>query len=88
MKTFLQFQDFRALQNEESHSMSNNFRAIQPLGDRVVLYNVKANEKFIDDFAEKEIIVKDIEQLIVESEKLIAEAVESTIHYKHIIKRR
>lgn len=60
--------------------MSNNFRAVQPLGDRVVLYNVHAYEKFIDDEIVEIEKLKDIDELTVESEKTIAEAVESTIN--------
>lgn len=75
-----QFAKFRALRNEESQSMSNNFRAVQPLGDRIVLYNCKEYEKFLaDDIAEEEKVVADIDQLTAESEKIIAEAVESTV---------
>lgn len=55
--------------------MSNNFRAVQPLGDRIVLYNVNAYEKYIDDIVENEKLAKDIEQLKFESEKYIDEAV-------------
>lgn len=43
-KLSFQFEYFRALQNEEHQSMSNNFRAIQELGDRVVLYNINYYE--------------------------------------------
>lgn len=57
--------------------MSNNFRAVQPLGDRIVLYNVNFYEEFIDEDVEDQEVVKDIEELKAESEKLIAEAVES-----------
>lgn len=53
---------------------------MQPLGDRIVLYNVNSYEKFIDDeIKENEELIKDIEQLIVESENIIVEAVESII---------
>lgn len=45
--------------------MSNNFRAVQPLGDRVVLYNVHEFEKFLDDEIEK--LQQDFEKLIAES---------------------
>lgn len=76
---FFQFEDFRSLRNEENHSMSNNFRAVQPLGDRIILYNVNAYEQFIDDVVENEELVKDIEQLGFESERFIEEAVANSI---------
>uniref|UniRef100_A0A182NH68 carbonic anhydrase n=1 Tax=Anopheles dirus TaxID=7168 RepID=A0A182NH68_9DIPT len=34
-----QVQAFRALEDEEGHPLTHNFRPVQPLGDRVVLYN-------------------------------------------------
>jgi hypothetical protein len=37
---------FRALQNDEGHALSHNFRPIQPLGDRIVLYNI--GQDFLD----------------------------------------
>ncbi|KAJ6646133.1 Carbonic anhydrase 7 [Pseudolycoriella hygida] len=73
-----QFEDFRALVNEESHSMSNNFRAVQPLGDRIVFYNVNYFEEFEQDVLDDNKVNADIEELVVESEKVIEEAVKST----------
>jgi hypothetical protein len=32
---------FRALQNEDGEALTHNFRPIQPLGDRIILYNVE-----------------------------------------------
>jgi len=45
-----QFEYFRALKNEEQHSMSNNFRAIQELGDRIVLFNINYYEEFVYEY--------------------------------------
>ncbi len=53
--------------------MSNNFRAVQPLGDRVVLYNVNFYEKLIDEEIEKRQLANDIDHLNAEFKKLIAE---------------
>lgn len=58
-----QFEDFRSLRNEEDHTMSNNFRAVQPLGDRVVLYNVNWYESLFDEQAEQQKLVNDIAQI-------------------------
>lgn len=64
--------------------MSNNFRAVQPLGDRIVLYNVNPYEKFIaDDIVENNKLMKDIEEVLAESEKRLEEAVESTNVHKN-----
>uniref|UniRef100_A0A182RAY9 carbonic anhydrase n=1 Tax=Anopheles funestus TaxID=62324 RepID=A0A182RAY9_ANOFN len=43
-----QVQAFRALENEEGHPLTHNFRPVQPLGDRVVLYNTDELIKEID----------------------------------------
>lgn len=61
--SFFQFEDFRSLRNEEDHTMSNNFRAVQPLGDRVVLYNVNWYESLFDEQAEQQKLVNDIAQI-------------------------
>jgi len=61
-----QFEDFRALRNEEAASMSNNFRAVQPLGDRIVLYNVHMYETFFDEKFEQQRLAYDIDQLNAE----------------------
>lgn len=36
-----QLAKFRALQDSHGHTLTHNFRPIQPLGDRVVLFNTK-----------------------------------------------
>lgn len=42
----LQLQAFRSLTDSEGNKLVNNFRAVQPLGDRQVQYNVaEINEK-------------------------------------------
>ncbi|KAG4074948.1 hypothetical protein HA402_009373 [Bradysia odoriphaga] len=64
-----QFEDFRALRNKEDRSMSNNFRAVQPLGDRIVLYNVHLYETFFDEKVEQQRLVNDIDQLNAEFNK-------------------
>lgn len=43
--------------------MSNNFRAVQPLGDRIVLYNVDMYETFLDEDEELQRMEKDIDRL-------------------------
>ncbi|XP_050074930.1 carbonic anhydrase 7 isoform X1 [Anopheles maculipalpis] len=43
-----QVQAFRALENEEGHPLTHNFRPVQPLGDRVVLYNTDEMIKEVD----------------------------------------
>ncbi|XP_053677397.1 carbonic anhydrase 7 [Anopheles nili] len=43
-----QVQAFRALEDEEGHPLTHNFRPVQPLGDRVVLYNTDEMIKQID----------------------------------------
>ncbi|XP_041771257.1 carbonic anhydrase 7 [Anopheles merus] len=43
-----QVQAFRALENEEGHPLTHNFRPVQPLGDRVVLYNTDEIIKQVD----------------------------------------
>uniref|UniRef100_A0A182WJ26 carbonic anhydrase n=1 Tax=Anopheles minimus TaxID=112268 RepID=A0A182WJ26_9DIPT len=43
-----QVQAFRALENEEGHPLTHNFRPVQPLGDRVVLYNTDELIKEVD----------------------------------------
>lgn len=43
-----QVQAFRALQDEEGHPLTHNFRPVQPLGDRVVLFNTDEMIKEID----------------------------------------
>ncbi|XP_052861455.1 carbonic anhydrase 7 [Anopheles cruzii] len=43
-----QVQAFRALEDEEGHPLTHNFRPVQPLGDRVVLYNTDELIKEID----------------------------------------
>lgn len=58
--------------------MSNNFRAVQPLGDREVFYNVNVYEEFLDEVPEDKEWVKDIEEILAESENLIAEAEKRT----------
>lgn len=47
MFTYFQIEQFRALKNEEGHALKHNFRPIQPIGDRIVLYNIEESE--IDD---------------------------------------
>ncbi|XP_055610790.1 carbonic anhydrase 7-like [Uranotaenia lowii] len=39
MLSHAQIEAFRALEDEEGHPLTHNFRSIQPLGDRVVLFN-------------------------------------------------
>jgi len=53
-----QFESFRSLLNEEETPMSNNFRSVQPLGDRVVYYNTH-NKEIIKEKAAS--IITDIE---------------------------
>nr|XP_029725889.1 carbonic anhydrase 1-like isoform X2 [Aedes albopictus] len=43
-----QIEAFRALDDEEGHPLTHNFRPIQPLGDRVVLYNTDEIVKDVD----------------------------------------
>jgi len=69
-----QFESFRALRNEEQHSLSNNFRAIQPLGDRLVFYNVHSYEQLIDDYVVKEQIAKAIDSVATNVKKVISNA--------------
>lgn len=66
-----QFQAFRNLLNEEENSMSNNFRSIQPIGDRVVLYNINYDE--LVEHLKKE-LEADIEKLKADTEALVAVA--------------
>lgn len=47
MFTYFQIEQFRALKNEEGHALKHNFRPIQPIGDRIVLYNIEESE--VDD---------------------------------------
>lgn len=35
---------FRDLLDEDGHILTHNFRPIQPLGDRIVLFNIKDND--------------------------------------------
>lgn len=44
----LQIEAFRALEDEEGHPLTHNFRPIQPLGDRVVLFNTDEIIKDVD----------------------------------------
>lgn len=44
MSTYFQIEQFRALKNEEGHALKHNFRPIQPIGDRIVLYNIEESE--------------------------------------------
>lgn len=46
--------------------MSNNFRAVQPLGDRIVLYNVYPYETFFDEEAEQQRLINDIDRINAE----------------------
>lgn len=39
---FVQLEKFRALQDAHGHHLTHNFRPIQPLGDRVVLFNIES----------------------------------------------
>jgi len=57
-----QFESFRSLLNEEETPMSNNFRAIQPLGDRIVLYNTDVEEVEMEHEVDK--IIDEIEILL------------------------
>lgn len=41
----LQLQLFRNLLDDQGGKLTNNFRAIQPLGDREVLYNTNSVEE-------------------------------------------
>ncbi|XP_058830890.1 carbonic anhydrase 7 [Topomyia yanbarensis] len=43
-----QIEAFRALEDDEGHPLTHNFRPIQPLGDRVVLYNTDEIVKDVD----------------------------------------
>jgi len=58
-----QFESFRSLLNEEETPMSNNFRAVQPLGDRVVLYNTDEDEVELEHDVDE--IIGDIETLLL-----------------------
>lgn len=69
-----QFEDFRSLRNEENRTMSNNFRAVQPLGDRIVLYNLSPYDIFYDDAVEQQALETDIEYLNEENLKNLLEA--------------
>lgn len=44
----IQIEAFRALEDEEGHPLTHNFRPIQPLGDRVVLFNTDEIIKDVD----------------------------------------
>lgn len=48
MLSHAQIEAFRALEDEEGHPLTHNFRPIQPLGDRVVLYNTDEIIKDVD----------------------------------------
>lgn len=37
-------ESFRELENEEGNALTHNFRPVQPLGDRIVLFNEKNAE--------------------------------------------
>lgn len=43
-----QIEAFRALEDEEGRPLTHNFRPIQPLGDRVVMYNTDEIVKDVD----------------------------------------
>uniref|UniRef100_A0A182IYA9 carbonic anhydrase n=1 Tax=Anopheles atroparvus TaxID=41427 RepID=A0A182IYA9_ANOAO len=43
-----QVQAFRALKDEDGHPLTHNFRPVQPLGDRVVLFNTDEMIKQVD----------------------------------------
>jgi len=66
-----QFQGFRNLLNEEENSLSNNFRSIQPIGDRVVFYNINHDELVEHLKGEVE---AGIEKLKADTEALVAAA--------------
>lgn len=55
--------------NEEEHPMSNNFRAVQPLGDRVVLYNTDEEEVELEHRVDK--VIGDIEDLLLTLRQLL-----------------
>lgn len=41
LSLYFQIEKFRALQDSHGQTLTHNFRPIQPLGDRVVLFNTK-----------------------------------------------
>lgn len=64
-----QFENFRSLLNEEETAMSNNFRAVQPLGDRIVLYNTDVEEVELEH--DVDAIIGDIEQMLFKLRKAL-----------------
>ncbi|XP_058458649.1 carbonic anhydrase 7 [Malaya genurostris] len=67
MLSHAQIEAFRALEDDEGHPLTHNFRPIQPLGDRVVLYNTDEIVKDVD--LTDEIPAEEIDQNSLEHEK-------------------
>lgn len=63
-----QIEAFRALDDEEGHPLTHNFRPIQPLGDRVVLYNTDEIVKGVD-LAEYDNPPSEVEQNVIDEPK-------------------
>jgi len=63
-----QIETFRALRNEENETMSNNFRAIQPLGDRIVRYNVNLFEMYMYKTQSAQEFMNTLDEMIAEFE--------------------
>lgn len=47
------------MKNEEGHALKHNFRPIQPIGDRIVLYNIEEGE--LDESVSENELPEDIE---------------------------
>lgn len=62
-----QIEAFRALEDEEGHPLTHNFRPVQPLGDRVVLYNTDEIVKDVD--LTDELPPSEVEQNTIDDEK-------------------
>ncbi|XP_062540665.1 carbonic anhydrase 2 isoform X2 [Armigeres subalbatus] len=64
-----QIEAFRALDDEEGHPLTHNFRPIQPLGDRVVLYNTDEIVKDVDLGEGGELPPSEVEQNAIDEPK-------------------
>ncbi|XP_055530002.1 carbonic anhydrase 7 [Wyeomyia smithii] len=65
-----QIEAFRALEDDEGHPLTHNFRPIQPLGDRVVMFNTDEIVKDVDLGGEGEMPPdEELEQKLDGSEK-------------------